>query len=482
MTRATFDRIRGELIKPCGREHKLYAEVGRTGGGFVVGRLHVPGDADYAVQTSGFVEIQKPWMVRTLLNYRGSGADGILEIHSHPFQAPAFFSGTDDLFIHGVREDFDRRNPEGAFLRMVVTPAASEFALQAFDPGMETFNEMALIEVVDESGVERLKSPRGPRALRQAVPASDVYNRVAAIRTPDEHRRVADAHVVVVGAGGTGWLAAQWLACLGVGALTLVDGDLVEEVNFNRLVGVTREELSQGAAKAECLARLLHQQDPIRSVSCIARRFPSIEAVEAISRADVVVCCVDDPLARLDVLRICARHLVPAVDVGSSIYLNDDRTREQERHGHAWLYVPGYACWMHMGLKEQGLQSESLRAVRRLMGYVIGDSRESPGSVQTLNATVVSQGLTLLEAWLMGRTPAHNVVLYEEHATPHLTARLRAFQVKAQPDCPLCGQDGVLGTGGNPFVGADDDVFIDPPSIREPQEECAIGSRGEMQV
>jgi hypothetical protein len=477
MTRAAFDRIRSALITPCGREHKLYGEVGRTGGGYVLGRLHVPGDDDYVARTSGFVEIDQRWMVRTLMDYRDHGADGILEIHSHPFQGAAFFSAIDDAYIHGVREDFDRRNCGGAFLRMVVTPVVGEFALQAFDREAGRFHDVPLIEIVDQGGVEQIITPRTSTGVGASLPPSAACDRVAAVRTPEEHRRVARAHVVVVGAGGTGWLAAQWLACLGVGALTLVDGDVVEAVNVNRLVGVTREELERGAPKVECLARLLSAQDPDRPVSCIPSLFPSAEAVEAVSLADAVVCCVDDPEARLQVLRTCARHLVPAVDVGSSIYLDESGAREQERHGHAWLYLPGHACWLHMGLREQGLESRSLREVRRAMGYVVGDRRESPGSVQTLNAVVVSYGLTLLEAWLMGRRPGHNVVVYEERVAPQLATKVRELRVKDEPECPLCGMDGVVGWGGNPFPElADQDLAIDPPVADGESEPMAVAT------
>ena len=46
--------------------------------------------------------------------------------------------------------------------------------------------------------------------------------------------RLADAHVVIIGIGGLGQLAAQYLACAGVGELTLIDMDKVEVSNLPR--------------------------------------------------------------------------------------------------------------------------------------------------------------------------------------------------------------------------------------------------------
>src|ERR1700690_4460728 len=49
-------------------------------------------------------------------------------------------------------------------------------------------------------------------------------------------RQLADGHVAVVGCGATGAAAAALLARAGVGTLTLVDRDLVEESNLQRQV------------------------------------------------------------------------------------------------------------------------------------------------------------------------------------------------------------------------------------------------------
>lgn len=468
MTRGMLDRIRKELLRPCGREHKLYAELGKTGEGFVVRSLQVPGDADYIERTPTYVHIGPAWMMRTLRSYADSDAVGILEVHSHPFCERAIFSGTDDHYIGGVREDFERKKPGGAFLRMVTGQAEDGFTIEAFDAATGRFVTVPEICVVGDNGIEHVRSR--PESDEPWWFPRTVYSRVASVRTPDEHRRLSEARGVVIGAGGTGFLASELLACLGVGDLTIVDADVIEPLNMNRLVGTTRDELDRAVPKAVALARILRDQDSARGVRTLIERFPSHESVDAIANADYVVCCVDDPVARLDVLRTCARHLVPALDVGSSIYLDESGSRERERHGHAWLYVPGGACWLHMGLREQGLESPSLREARQAMGYVVGDQRESPGSVQTLNATVVAQGLTLLEAYLAGRHPVHNVVLYEERVAPSLTAKLRQFRVTGEPTCPLCGDEGIVGAGGDPFVhGVDSMTPIEPPS-------CSISS------
>ena len=67
--------------------------------------------------------------------------------------------------------------------------------------------------------------------------------------------RLLQAKVLVVGCGGLGALAAQYLAGAGVGHLLLVDPDLIEISNLSRQIAYTEADL--GLAKSEVLARRL---------------------------------------------------------------------------------------------------------------------------------------------------------------------------------------------------------------------------------
>ena len=69
-------------------------------------------------------------------------------------------------------------------------------------------------------------------------------------------RRLRDARVVMLGVGGLGSWASYALACCGVGELVLLDGDQVEESNFNRQILYRESDVGRPKvdAAAECLA------------------------------------------------------------------------------------------------------------------------------------------------------------------------------------------------------------------------------------
>ena len=64
-------------------------------------------------------------------------------------------------------------------------------------------------------------------------------------------QRLRESRVAVVGVGGLGTHVVQQLALLGVGALTLVDGEELSESNKNRYVGVRHDDPVPGSRKVD---------------------------------------------------------------------------------------------------------------------------------------------------------------------------------------------------------------------------------------
>src|SRR5215208_4911222 len=96
--------------------------------------------------------------------------------------------------------------------------------------------------------------PAGPPAARLARQLLYLGDRCpAGADAAAMQARVRAAHVVLIGCGGLGCWAAAGLACIGVGLLTLVDDDVVEESNLNRQILFRAADLGQ--PKVEAAAR-----------------------------------------------------------------------------------------------------------------------------------------------------------------------------------------------------------------------------------
>jgi molybdopterin-synthase adenylyltransferase len=107
-------------------------------------------------------------------------------------------------------------------------------------------------------------------------------------------RKLIEAHVVVLGAGGLGSSVIQNLVGLGVSKLTLLDFDTVELHNFARQFTYT--EAQRGLPKVEQVAAWLHAFDSHIEVEAVNARVNGPDDVRAVlPGADLVVTAIDDP-------------------------------------------------------------------------------------------------------------------------------------------------------------------------------------------
>ena len=88
----------------------------------------------------------------------------------------------------------------------------------------------------------------------------DWMQRTRLLMGDEKMRRLARAHVLVVGVGGVGAYAAEMLCRAGVGRLTLVDADTVQPTNLNRQLPALHSTLGQ--PKAEVLAARFRDINP----------------------------------------------------------------------------------------------------------------------------------------------------------------------------------------------------------------------------
>jgi len=112
-------------------------------------------------------------------------------------------------------------------------------------------------------------------------------------------RRLSAAHVAVVGAGGLGSPALLALAAAGVGAITVIDDDVVELTNLQRQLAHRVDDI--GTRKTESAARAITALAPQTAVTRIAERLDAANAERLFASADVVVDTSDSFATRRDV-------------------------------------------------------------------------------------------------------------------------------------------------------------------------------------
>lgn len=124
-------------------------------------------------------------------------------------------------------------------------------------------------------------------------------------------RRLAAAHVAVVGAGGLGSAVIPALVAAGVGTLTVIDDDDVEVSNLHRQTMHRHEDI--GRAKVDSAVRIATELAPDATVIARRERLDAGNAVDLLRGADLVVDGTDTFATRSVVARACEELGVPLV-------------------------------------------------------------------------------------------------------------------------------------------------------------------------
>lgn len=121
---------------------------------------------------------------------------------------------------------------------------------------------------------------------------------------PSAQAKLSRASILVVGAGGLGCPALQYLAAAGAGTLGIVDGDRVSLTDLHRQILYTAGD--EGALKVDCAAAALHRLNPEVRVVPYPFQLTTANALDILSAYDIVLDASDNFGTRYMVNDACA--------------------------------------------------------------------------------------------------------------------------------------------------------------------------------
>ncbi len=122
-----------------------------------------------------------------------------------------------------------------------------------------------------------------------------------------------------VGASGTGSIAIEQAARLGFGEIVLIDFDVVESKNLNRILNSTESDAAKCVPKIDVLADAIAKHHTKTVVKRIQANIDCREAIELAAAADVLFCCVDSEQGRNLCDRLASAMVMPLFDIGVTI-------------------------------------------------------------------------------------------------------------------------------------------------------------------
>ena len=227
---------------------------------------------------------------------------------------------------------------------------------------------------------------------------------------------LAQAHVVIVGMGGIGCPALQYLAGAGVGRLTLIDSDAIEVSNLQRQVLFTPADVSR--AKAGVAAEWVRRFDPALAVEARVERVTGANAAALVAGAGVVLDGTDNFATRLAVSDGCVAASVPL----TSAALGRFAGQVANFAGH----LPDEACYRCFVGDAFDAEDCDTCAEQGVLGAMVG----------MVGAFAAMQAIRVL---LAGVSTLGDPQWGKLHLIDGLVPSLRTMRIPKDPGCRACG-------------------------------------------
>jgi adenylyltransferase/sulfurtransferase len=222
-------------------------------------------------------------------------------------------------------------------------------------------------------------------------------------------RKLLDAKVLIVGAGGLGSPAAVYLAAAGVGTLGIVDNDKLELSNLQRQI--LHHTPDVGRPKVESAQETIARYNPDVRVIPHGVRLTSANAVEIIAQYDIIVGAVDNFATRYLLNDACYLAGKPYID--GAVFLFE---------GQASVFVPGRGCYRCLFPAPPPTGVLPSPSQVGLLGAL-------PGVIGLIEAFEALKLILSLGEPLSGR-----LLIFDA-----LAMEFRQVKTRRDPQCPLCG-------------------------------------------
>ncbi|MQA95637.1 MAG: adenylyltransferase/sulfurtransferase MoeZ [Streptosporangiales bacterium] len=228
----------------------------------------------------------------------------------------------------------------------------------------------------------------------------------------DGQKRLKNAKVLCVGAGGLGSPALMYLAAAGVGTLGIIDFDVVDESNLQRQIIHGQSDI--GRSKAESARSTVNEINPYVDVVVHDEALTTDNVMDIFAGYDLIVDGTDNFATRYMVND--AAVLLGKPYVWGSIYRFDGQASVfWSEHG------PCYRC-LYPEPPPPGMVPSCAE------GGVLGVLCASIGSIQVNEAIKVITGI--------GEPLVGRLMIYDA-----LEMTYRQVKVRKDPECPLCGKN-----------------------------------------
>ncbi len=222
-------------------------------------------------------------------------------------------------------------------------------------------------------------------------------------------QNLQNAHVVIIGIGGLGSPAAMYLTAAGIGTLTLVDFDTVDNSNLQRQIVFNINSI--GKYKVDSAKQNLEKINPEVKINNINKRLKPDELEQLIKNVDCVIDATDNFETRFIINRACVRQKTALISAAAIQYEGQISVFDLTQSDSAC-----YAC-----LYAEAGEDNTNCSDNGILAPVVGIL----GSMQALEA--------IKFICKIGDTLKNRLLIFDA-----LALQWRTMKLNKDPACPVC--------------------------------------------
>jgi len=450
MTNEIYDEMQKKLFPPDNDAEQfgfMITGLSRHKDGYnLLCRKFIHADESCLVDQSGVSVVPDPRFVQYIYTIVKDCKGGLINIHTHPFSNGCVgFSGIDD---RSESESFPKEVKylgEGPHASVVL--GRNSVDARWYNAKTHQTEPIRAIKVIGKTGIKILK-PTSPKTVFQDdISVDEIHDRQVLAFGKAGQKVIQQQKVGIAGCGGIGSVLFVLLVRLGVRDFVLIDHDIVETSNLNRLAGSRAFDAEKGIQKVEMLANYALQINPDIRLKQIANSVFSSKAQSALKSCDYIFGGTDSQCTRVLLNSISIQHMIPYIDCGAGIQAGSNQTLEHAG-GQVRTVIPGIGCLRCInGIDMDIAQMEQLPEEKRRFvvqqGYIVGEDEHAP-AVASLNGAIANLAVTEFMGYVTGCKPLSRYVFYD-----FLKSLTVPVEFPKNPDCFSCSKDSLLGSGDN---------------------------------
>lgn len=287
-------------------------------------------------QSGGGLVFSSSYIRRAQLFSQQNNGSGLIFFHTHPFAIESVsFSGFDDeeepLLIKNLQDVWS----DSEYISIVVGKNSYKgrryCTLGKEYPLSDLYVIGRSIKVFSLNG----KQP-------EVTEPSGIFDRAMAITPGSVLGILQNLKIAIIGAGGTGSLMVELLRRSGCQNLLLIDDDIVEVSNLNRLLFASSLDVKESRKKVYVALDANHNCALGNHLEIIDGDVTRSDVLKRLNNVDMLIGCVDKDYPRYVLNELAVNHFLPYVDLGTEIGVAQNKI--QTLDARVTYIYPGGPC------------------------------------------------------------------------------------------------------------------------------------------